>query len=109
MLSYLVLVHAAYPGTYSVPVVPSGDTRLCSPNVDCARLLRRLCVNGSPLNSTADFSVSLAELGITSGGASVRDIWKLQDAPPISAEGSLEVKGLAGHSSRFFRVSPNAQ
>jgi hypothetical protein len=48
---------------------------------------------------------SLVELGITVG-ASVRDIWKLSDAPAINIGGSLSVRGVAGHSSRFFRLTP---
>jgi hypothetical protein len=65
-----------------------------------------LCVNAGPANATADFTVSLEELGI-SGGASVRDVWKLGDAPPIAGGGSLVVTGVAGHSSRFFKLTPH--
>ena len=66
-----------------------------------------LFVNAGPTNSTANFGVSLAELGITSAlGASVRNIWKLQDESPISAGGSLNVTGIAGHSSRFYKIAP---
>lgn len=64
-----------------------------------------LCVNGGPTNSSADFNVSLAQLGLVDG-AKVRDIWKLADASPIKAGGSLVVSGVAGHSSRFFKLSP---
>ena len=67
-----------------------------------------LFVNAGPPNSTADFSVSLAELGITSSrGASVRNIWQLQDEPAISGGGSLNVSGIAGHSSRFYKLTPH--
>ena len=65
-----------------------------------------LVVNAGPTNSSADFTVSLKELGITKG-ASVRDIWKLGDAPTISVGGSLAVVGVAGHSSRFFKLTPH--
>ena len=66
-----------------------------------------LCVNAGPTNTTADFSVSLAELGIVSAsGASVRDIWKQSDAKAIGAGASLAVSGVAGHSSRFFKLTP---
>lgn len=66
-----------------------------------------LFVNAGPTNSTANFGVSLAELGITSaGGASVRNVWKLQDESPISAGGSLNMSGIAGHSSRFYKIAP---
>eukprot|EP01050_Picozoa_sp_SAG11_P005208 SAG11_NODE_358_length_10235_cov_5.689917_6_plen_183_part_00 len=66
-----------------------------------------LFVNAGPTNSSADFTVSLAELGITAtGGAEVRDIWRRSDAPAIAAGGRLAVSGVAGHSSRFFRLSP---
>jgi len=64
-----------------------------------------LCVNAGSTNSSADFKISLAELGI-SAGASVRDIWELNDAPAIHVGGSLVVTGVAGHSSRFFRLTP---
>jgi hypothetical protein len=65
-----------------------------------------LCVNAGPTNSSANFNVSLAELGITVG-AEVRDIWKLSDAPAIAAGGRLAVSGVAGHSSRFFKLTPH--
>ena len=66
-----------------------------------------LCVNAGPTNTTADFSVSLGELGITSAaGASVRDIWKQSETKAIGAGGSLAVNGVAGHSSRFFKLTP---
>ena len=66
-----------------------------------------LFVNAGPTNSTADFGVSLAELGITSArGASVRNIWKLQDEGEISVGGSLNVSGVAGHSSRLYKITP---
>lgn len=66
-----------------------------------------LFVNAGPTNCTADFGLSLAELGITSArGASVRNIWKLQDEEEISAGGSLNVSGVAGHSSRFYKITP---
>ena len=64
-----------------------------------------LCVNAGPTNSSADFKMSLAELGI-SAGATVRDIWERKDAPAIRVGGSLVVTGVAGHSSRFFRLIP---
>ena len=66
-----------------------------------------LCVNAGPTNSTADFNVSLAELGITgASGATVRNIWKLTDEPAVSAGGTLSVMGVQGHSSRFYKISP---
>lgn len=66
-----------------------------------------LCVNAGPTNTTADFTVSLQQLGITSrSGAHVRDIWKLEDAVPIAAGANLTVIGVAGHSSRFFKLTP---
>jgi hypothetical protein len=64
-----------------------------------------LFVNAGPTNSSADFGVSLAELGIT-GGATVRNIWKLEDEQPIAAGASLNVSGVKGHSSRFFKLTP---
>lgn len=67
-----------------------------------------LCVNAGPTNSTADFTVSLEELGITSThGASVHDIWNATSTlPKIQAGGRLHVPSVLGHSSRFFRISP---
>eukprot|EP01048_Picozoa_sp_COSAG05_P006060 COSAG05_NODE_377_length_10608_cov_17.523361_10_plen_78_part_00 len=67
-----------------------------------------LCVNAGPLNSTADFEVSMAQLGFSSDTSevNVRDIWRMSDAPAISAGGTLRVSGVAGHSSRFFRLAP---
>lgn len=65
-----------------------------------------LFVNAGPTNSTANFGVTLAELGITSArGASVRNIWKHQDESPISAGGRLDV-AIAGHSSLFYKIAP---
>ena len=64
-----------------------------------------LFVNAGPTNSSADFGVSLAELGIT-GRATVRNIWKLEDEQPIAAGASLNVSGVKGHSSRFFKLTP---
>jgi hypothetical protein len=64
-----------------------------------------LFVNAGPTNSSADFGVSLAELGIT-GGATVRNIWKFEDEQPIAAGASLNVSGVKGHSSRFFKLTP---
>lgn len=94
-----------------------------------------LFVNAGPTNSTASFTVTLNDLGITGSGATVRDVWKLSDAPAVAAGGSLSVSGVAGHrqvplavpttpalchsgvfeqeidclwwhSSRFFKLSP---
>lgn len=66
-----------------------------------------LFVNAGPPNSTADFSVSLGDLGITSPeGASVRDIWKQKDGAAISTGGRINVTGVAGHTSRFLKVTP---
>ena len=64
-----------------------------------------LCVNAGPTNSSASFTVSLAELGISSG-ATVRNIWTRRDESAIGADGNLSVTGVAGHSSRFFRLTP---
>ena len=41
-----------------------------------------------------------------SGRTQVRDVWKLSDAPVIKGGGSLAVTGVAGHSSRFFKLTP---
>eukprot|EP01043_Picozoa_sp_COSAG02_P006736 COSAG02_NODE_194_length_29788_cov_20.044090_22_plen_185_part_00 len=67
-----------------------------------------LCVNAGPTNSSANFTVSLEELGITSThGASVQDIWNATNTfPKIQVGGRFHVRGVLGHSSRFFRISP---
>jgi hypothetical protein len=47
-----------------------------------------------------DVSVTLEELGITSGKASARDVWKKKDVDDVS--GSITAKMLAPHDSIFL-------
>ena len=110
--SSLVKKTHAPPGaeTQQVWVKRLGPLQMGAAGGGGAPAIAVLFVNAGPTNSSAEFSVSLAELGITAaagGAVQVRDIWKLSDAPTIAAGGRLAVSGVAGHSSRFFKLSPH--
>ena len=47
----------------------------------------------------------MTDLGITSPkGGRVRGVWQLKDLADIGPGGTMQVKGVAGQSSRFYKI-----